>query len=92
MSSLATKDYLVRKPFIYVHVGNSAYLYDNPYAENLWDNPSWNKNANGVQKKKSFFDPCPPGWRIAENDIWSDLIATKSAPTRAIQYDEEADE
>ena len=51
MNSLATKDYLVRKPFIYVYSGDSYYLHDNPYAENLWDNPSWNKNANGVQKK-----------------------------------------
>lgn len=29
-----------------------------------WNNPAWNIDADGNPSKKSFFDPCPNGWKI----------------------------
>ncbi len=33
---------------------------------NVWNNPSWHASATG----KSVFDPCPPGWKLPDNNIW----------------------
>lgn len=39
--------------------GNSYY--------GLWNNPTWNASSSG----KSFFDPCPSGWRLPNSEVWS---------------------
>ena len=69
IGSLVTKEYLIQHPNIYIGRGHtSPYLLDNPYFLNLWDNPSW--NIDGSTCQKSYFDPCPPGWKLPENDAF----------------------
>ena len=60
-------------------------VLDAHYVLNQWDNPNWNKNKKGKLKKKSFFDPCPPGWRVIENDVWTNL-KLKNVTTGFIIY------
>lgn len=54
-----------------------SYIDDNAYW-NIWDDPDWNKQANNGVTTKSFFDPCPPGWRIPE------ISAFKSQTARSV--------
>ena len=77
-NSNITLDYLVKHPYYY-NKGNGP--YNNAYVTKLWDNPDWYKNSKGQPKKKSFFDPCPSGWRIAESDAWSGVIQNYSYST-----------
>ena len=79
-SSTNTIDYFIKHPN---HILNSSddnrVLYnDNPYAEYIWDNPTWNVNKQGERKQKSFFDPCPPGWRLMEENVWQTIINKKA--------------
>ncbi|MGN0037404.1 MAG: hypothetical protein ACI36X_09375 [Bacteroidaceae bacterium] len=46
---------------------NEDFIADNQeYRNNIWNDPTWNIERQGGKTKKSFFDPCPPGWRIPE--------------------------
>ncbi|MDR2129834.1 MAG: hypothetical protein LBP56_01470, partial [Odoribacteraceae bacterium] len=60
----------VKNPTTYYTSGSSGddWLLNNPYYTALWNNPStWNTiPAAG----KSFFDPCPPGWKLPVNGTW----------------------
>ena len=64
------KEYMVKYPYnFYVGYTNDEYW------QNLWDDPDWNKTAQGGKTKKSFFDPCPPGWRIPTKESWEQIIS-----------------
>ena len=66
---LVTKQYMIQHPNIYIRRGHSnQYMLNNPYYTNLWDNPNWNLDGSICQK--SYFDPCPPGWKLPENDAF----------------------
>ena len=69
-----TLDYTIKSPYIFIY-GSKLYAYSK-YHTNKWDNPDWNMNEAGSQKKKSFLDPCPPGWRIPESDAWKDMFTS----------------
>ena len=45
-------------------VAGDGQEYDSPN----WRNPAWYEPGNNG--KKSFYDPCPPGWRIPYNRIF----------------------
>ncbi|MDR2129842.1 MAG: hypothetical protein LBP56_01510, partial [Odoribacteraceae bacterium] len=53
----------------YAPPGSGDWLLNNDYYTALWNNPStWNTiSAAG----KSFFDPCPPGWKLPINGTWN---------------------
>ncbi|MDR2129873.1 MAG: DUF4906 domain-containing protein [Odoribacteraceae bacterium] len=61
----------VKNPTTYYVPGSSGgdWLLTNPYSTELWNNPStWNTiQVTG----KSFFDPCPPGWKLPINGTWA---------------------
>ena len=40
----------------------------NPYSDNLWNNPFPSEKEF---KNKSFFDPCPEGWRVPKIGTWN---------------------
>ena len=46
----------------------------NPYSGNLWNNPFPSEKDF---KNKSFFDPCPEGWRIPLAGTWNILAYDK---------------
>jgi uncharacterized protein (TIGR02145 family) len=59
----------VKNPTTYYAPGSSSgdWLLNNLYSTGLWNNPTWNAiPAAG----KSFFDPCPPGWKLPVNGTW----------------------
>ena len=56
---------MVMHPIIF----STSVVPENPYTKNLWDDPDWNVSLQGGTTKKSFFDPCPPGWRIPIKDF-----------------------
>jgi uncharacterized protein (TIGR02145 family) len=37
------------------------------YSGNQWNNPGWYVESSSG---KSFFDPCPKGWKLPDNNIW----------------------
>lgn len=51
---------------------------ENYYYDNIWDDPNWNKVANNGVTNKSFFDPCPPGWRIPIKDFVTTVASGNS--------------
>ena len=45
--------------------------------DNLWGNPNkTTKTPNTEQGAKSIYDPCPPGWRVAPQDTWTNFTKT----------------
>ena len=66
-----TLAYSVSHPMRFPRAGSyNPSIYGDPYAENNWRDPDWSVSAQGGATKKSFFDPCPPGWMIPEIDAW----------------------
>ena len=72
-SSTNTLTYIVSHPML-ICTGSSDFIYDNPYFHNEWNDPDWSIGSQGGETKKSFFDPCPPGWRIPSIEIWRSLV------------------
>lgn len=57
-------------PTVWGKGSNDDYIADNEeYRNNIWNDPTWNIERQGGKTKKSFFDPCPPGWRIPEKNF-----------------------
>ncbi|MDR2131471.1 MAG: fibrobacter succinogenes major paralogous domain-containing protein [Odoribacteraceae bacterium] len=51
--------------------GGGDWLLTNPYHDALWNNPStWNPIST---TGKSFFDPCPPGWKLPVIGTWDEF-------------------
>lgn len=69
-TKVTTRDYTVKFPYAFLSGG----ITNNKYWNNLWDDPDWSKALQGGETKKSFFDPCPPGWRIPISSGWSEII------------------
>lgn len=53
---------------------DGSLYYANPYEQSIWNDPDWSISAQGGKTKKSFFDPCPPGWRLPESDTWNGVL------------------
>ena len=53
------------------------WLYASRYVEQidaLWGNPNTSATyPNAENGSKSMFDPCPPGWRVAPQDLWTNF-------------------
>jgi uncharacterized protein (TIGR02145 family) len=65
----------VQYPFNFYASGGGDWVSGNPYSENSWNNPGWHTSTSG----KSLFDPCPPGWRLPENTVWSTFALSNAA-------------
>lgn len=74
-SSNVTLNYLVMHPNLIP--GDAVVDYYpskyNIYNLSLWNDPYWNNNNTD----KSFFDPCPPGWKIPKHTAWDTKYRTK---------------
>jgi uncharacterized protein (TIGR02145 family) len=57
----------VKDPARFYAPGDGDWLLNNPYYTALWNNPAWNTISS---TGKSFFDPCPPGWKLPVNGTW----------------------
>ena len=67
-SSTFTLAYSVNNPSIMVE--GDEWCYKNEYASAIWNNPSrWYTIVN----EKSFFDPCPEGWKIPRREAWTTI-------------------
>lgn len=71
-----TMAYSVMNPLSYIDQkdnSNESWIYEEKYnhIENLWNDPL--KNKDGRSGMKSMFDPCPPGYRLPEPDVFNDL-------------------
>ena len=67
VSQIYERSEIIKYPTIWSASGglpNTYFIKDNPYYNNIWDDPDWSIELQGGATKKSFFDPCPPGWRI----------------------------
>ena len=72
-----------KDPFIYIGVLGYRNWYSNvedTFAEPnvLTNNWTWLDNGQGVRglwssNKKTVYDPCPPGWKVADNNSWEDI-------------------
>ena len=72
-TTYSTIPYYVNKPYEYPN-NRGEWLYVNPYQDNIWNDPDWNVQIQGGKTKKSFFDPCPPGWKLPELDVWDEKL------------------
>lgn len=69
----STIPYYINHPAERFGYDGSIY-YANPYEQSIWNDPDWSISAQGGKTKKSFFDPCPPGWRLPESDTWNSVL------------------
>lgn len=60
----------VRRPYAFYYVPSGDWMENNPYNSTVirWNNPTWYSAPGG--SGKSFFDPCPPGWRLPLTGTW----------------------
>lgn len=56
--------------FVTYQTYERGWKYDN------WRNPSWYPQGNG--DGKSFYDPCPPGWKLPNNRIFDIFFASQT--------------
>ena len=69
----------VQAPYVFYskdQIGGDWLPDNNPYKNYIWNNPDnwYPEGKNG----KSFFDPCPKGWKIPENAVYSIFTKTKN--------------
>ena len=78
-SSIGTVSYVTANPTTFVMDSSSPYdwLYSS------YDNTLWTTSG----KTKSIYDPCPPGWRIPDGDVWSTSLGSLSSFTDSSLYD-----
>lgn len=60
----------VQRPYAFYNASTGDWAVENPYATHLWNNPSWYYDDLEDPRVKSFFDPCPEGWKIPLIDTW----------------------
>ncbi|MDO4164531.1 MAG: DUF4906 domain-containing protein [Bacteroides sp.] len=70
----------IQYPYIFYHPGSTDWLSSNSYTSNRWNNPSWNTSDTG----KSFFDPCPPGWKIPYTSSYNFFSTTGEDGTTGV--------
>ena len=64
--------------WMYQSVYNPTIFYKDPYPHEDWVKNediyryAWN-DIDGKSSGKSFFDPCPPGWKLPEKGTWDYL-------------------
>ena len=72
----------VKYPYQFYKVKTSEKYWDwivtNPYSDNLWNNPFPSEKEF---KKKSFFDPCPEGWRVPVAGTWNICLSEDGGVT-----------
>ena len=76
-SRVTNGHYYASIQMIYLFFLKTEKSYDwsgtNPYSAEKWNNPTWYKTESG----KSFFDPCPEGWKIPDNNgCWNIVSKT----------------
>ena len=50
----------------------------------VWQDPN-TRSGGKIEGQKSLFDPCPPGWRVPQSGVYSDMRANSNAtPTTNI--------
>lgn len=70
----------VQRPYTFYTVDASSvgdWAVENPYAIHLWNNPSWYYDDLEDPRVKSFFDPCPEGWKIPIINTWDGFIGNQ---------------
>ena len=81
--------YAVTKPRTFLtNKGSTTWIIGNPFnkgAQNEWLEPCPEKRGEyeetGGHRNKSFFDPCPPGWRLPGTSAWIDDFMSDSSGT-----------
>ena len=58
-----------QRPYTFFWPTSGDWMMNNSYTGRLWNNPTWYTEPSG--SGKSFFDPCPPGWRLPISGTWS---------------------
>lgn len=63
--STGTIQYTIENPTTYIYTtdfsGDWLYNWDDEESLTRWDSD------------KTIYDPCPPGWRVPDNDVWADF-------------------
>ena len=72
--------YSVVNPAVFITNSASDWSPINSYRNNLWFNPSWNT----LKTEKSFFDPCPVGWKVPKDGVWDGLFKNPSGNSEVI--------
>ena len=73
--TVGTVDYVTKHPTTFLTASNYPNDWSIPQDDNLW------------KSSKTQYDPCPPGWRVPDTDVW-DFMRTDSYSGYA-EFDEE---
>jgi uncharacterized protein (TIGR02145 family) len=63
----------VQSPLKYISLLSNWNTSPSVNFPNLWSDPDVTSPYSGSTKKKSLYDPCPPGWRVPETGVWNNL-------------------
>ena len=74
-SGSTTFAHAVQAPYAFYCGTNGAWCSSNEFYSKIWNDPFGNT-------EKSFFDPCPEGWRVPKTrDIWENFTVGNSSPS-----------
>ena len=67
-------DYAKDNPTVFImdgkNINNAGWNWTGKNNLHLWGNPQGNKFPRKEDLRRSIFDPCPAGWRVAPRDLW----------------------
>ena len=74
-SSKGTIEYATAHPTTFITNTHNRSNHDWYYTgSSLTDNTRWTEPSS----EKSIYDPCPSGWRVPDNDVWSNALGSSS--------------
>lgn len=80
-ASTGTIKYATEHPITFITFNSSN--YDWYYTEDSsTDNTRWITSSSA----KSIYDPCPAGWSVPDNDVWSDALGSSLTFTNESLY------
>ena len=73
-----TIEYAIAHPTTFIKNSSGDWLASSSASDYLWGNPyGYNYNSNPAPTpRKSIYDPCPPGYRVAPRDTWTGFTST----------------
>ena len=78
----AALDLMAKNPHLWIFKSNSHWIPNTDAAKSVWGTP-----RDGSAEKKTIYDPCPAGWKVASDAAWEALIADYSRFTISTEFD-----
>lgn len=78
----AALDLMAKNPHLWIFKSNYHWIPNTDAGKAVWGTP-----RDGSAEKKTIYDPCPAGWKVASDPAWEALVADYSRFTISTELD-----